>query len=321
MNLLQTIQRLFQQTSFAAQNEALQQPLLNERECLELVKFAETKSNQFNDTWETAHKLFGEVRSTERGAGLDYEESRPYQPGDDMRSMNWRLTARTGELFVKIFREPRKPGVFLLIDRRPNMRFGTTRRLKVTQAVRVATVLAHQARLNQTPVGGLILENPLRWIPQQSGANGFFDLINNARTPCPPCPRNSQPLSLEHTLRLLAAALTKGTLIYLISDFSDLNDAVKPVLFQLQSQHQVHCIQINDPGECELPVAGMLPVFDTSTSEPVLVNTSDRSLRTAFKQDAEEWLQHCQNFLLATSGSYHLVNTASDSFEAHMSIM
>jgi uncharacterized protein (DUF58 family) len=80
---------------------------------------------------------------------MDYDESRPYFPGDELRFMNWRVTARTGEPHMKVFREERKPSVFIVVDRRQNMCFGTRRRLKVSQAVRAAAVTAFDARLNQ----------------------------------------------------------------------------------------------------------------------------------------------------------------------------
>ena len=80
------------------------------------------------------HREHGEYVSPRRGYGLDYEESRVYQPGDDLRFMNWRLTARSGEPHIKVFREERRPSAFILLDRRNGMRFGTRLRLKVTQA-------------------------------------------------------------------------------------------------------------------------------------------------------------------------------------------
>ena len=146
--------------------DPLDAPLLDAEALRELAAQACGAPHECDTRKDVAQRATGDAPAVTRGYGGDYEESRTYQPGDELRFMNWRLLARTGVPFVKVFREERQPGGFVLIDRRASMRFGTRRRLKVTQAARVAAWCAFRWQRRRVAIGGLLLEQPLRWFPQ-----------------------------------------------------------------------------------------------------------------------------------------------------------
>lgn len=260
-------------------------PLLSQAEIIELRHRAQ-RLRATTSAREVAHRLPGENPSAFRGVGPDVEESRLYQPGDELRHMNWRLSARTTGHYIKIFREERRPGTFLLLDRRATMRFGTRKRLKVTQAVRAAALLAFAARANNFGVGAVILDrstsgNKPVWIREQHDDAGIQHLIDTANGPCPPASasaQHAQQPALPDTLKLLQTMLTRGSDVILISDFIDLESNCRTVLAQLAAEHNLRAIHIIDPAEPELPRAGKLrlqagngqPSFTLNTSNPVI---------------------------------------------------
>lgn len=254
------------------------QPLLDEKEILDLrLRVAQFRSSA-DYHHELEHRTFGDARSVYRGYGMDYDESRPYLAGDELRFMNWRLTARTGQPFMKVFREERKPGVFIVVDRRQAMRFGTRRRLKVTQAVRAAATIAFAAHRQNAPVSGVLLESgesaSLSWLPEHSTEAGLYLFINAANKPCPPANlaqkmplhddshgkegKTTKEESLSHVIRLLTPMLAQGSRVVLISDFSDLDESSSSNLLELSMTHHLQAIQVIDPAEEMLPACGNL---------------------------------------------------------------
>jgi uncharacterized protein (DUF58 family) len=231
--------------------------------------------------------MFGDARSVYRGYGMDYEESRPYQAGDELRYMNWRLTARTGEPYMKVFREERRPGVFIVIDRRSSMRFGSKVRLKVTQAVRAAAIAAFSARLQNIPVGGVLLQRESHWLAEETGEQGAFHLVREASTACPPMYSTSGEPSLGHILKLLVSMLTPGSRLYLISDFMDVSDRDRSALLQLSTDHQVYAIQVSDPAEQHIPQLGTLHFMTGDHEHGMSIDTSDNNIRQTFATTAQ----------------------------------
>jgi len=224
---------------------------------------------------EVAHRRQGDLRSPWRGSGLDYEESRPYQPGDETRLMNWRALARTGEPHVKVFRREQRSPVFVLVDRRAAMRFGTRVRLKAAQAARAAALLAFAAQVRHTTVAGAIVDDDLHWIAPALDAPGVFDLVRTIAAPCPPVsPARAEP-ALPGVLRQLAAALERGTTLYLVSDFIDLDAACQAALFQLARDHQPCALHVIDPAEELLPAPGRVRLLGCGDDDGRTVDTAD----------------------------------------------
>jgi len=308
------------------------QPLLNNKDILALRQRVFSKNTQPGNTHDTAHKHMGDTRSIHRGYGLDYEESRPYQPGDEPRYMNWQLTARTGELYMKVFREERHPGVFVLLDRRKSMRFGTRTRLKVTQAARATACIAFDALQHHASVGGVILEAAPKgpqWIRETVGEQAAFDLIYAASAPCPPVlasqahssPPTENEFGFGYALNMLQAMLIPGTTLYLISDFIDLEQQHRSRLMQLAAQNQVHAIHIFDPAEQHLPQVGRAR-FQTSSDNPdVTIDTNAASTNRTYNDAALKHFTARKQLFHALNIKYTQVSTECDTIETEFTAL
>lgn len=174
------IMRLLQFQHLRTSNNRTCLPLLTNEEILDLLHRVQNKKRTNAHKYDISHRRIGDTRSIYRGYGIDYEESRHYIAGDDPRYMNWQLTARTGKHYMKVYREERQPGVFILIDRRLSMRFGTQKHLKITQAVRAAAIAAFKAQQNNLSVGGLLLDNELEWFKETQSKHAVFNFIQQA---------------------------------------------------------------------------------------------------------------------------------------------
>lgn len=262
----------------------IHQPLLNKNSIEKLRHLAEKPADKMPNFHEVEHRQYGDMRSVYRGYGLDYEESRQYQAGDEIRFMNWRLSARTDELYMKVFREERRPSVFILIDRRSTMRFGSKTRLKVTQAARIATYMAFMAKQQNAPIGGVVLNETAEWIPESSGEAAIYNLLSQTNSPCPPLNIEDE-ISLDHILRLLLNMLVRGSVIYIVSDFHDLTAESHPILLQLAEEHKVHAINVHDSLEKQLPSVSGINIHNTDTDDDTYLDL-DAGMQDQFSQHA-----------------------------------
>ncbi len=303
-------------------------PLLTRKEILDLRYRVEQDRANTVYRHEVEHRTLGDARSVYRGYGMDYDESRPYFPGDELRFMNWRVTARTGEPHMKVFREERKPGVFIVVDRRQDMRFGTRCRLKVTQAVRAAAVMAFDARLRNAPVAGVLLESAekskLSWIAESFDEAGVFNFIHAANKPCPP-PVSAQltpPVSdineesLSHVIKLLTPMLAQGSSVILISDFHDLDDSCRSSLLELSMTHHLQAIHIIDPVEVELPECGNLLVPSQNKSRPLIgIDSSNNNSSSQYHKLASTFLESKQQLFRSLAIPCQIIMTDDDRIE------
>jgi uncharacterized protein (DUF58 family) len=225
----------------------------------------------------------GDWASRWLGRGLDFEESRPYSAGDDIRDMDWRTTARTGRPHLKIYREERQPTVHLVIDRGATMRFGTRRRLKVAQAARVAALLAFAAAGRNGVIGATLWDAQDQELPPRHGRLAALALIEQAAAPCPPLtdPASTEALHLADRLASLEASLPRGAQLVLISDFSWLTAEHAPLLARLASRFEVWAIQIVDAAERVLPDLGLVRFHDMATGQGVWLDTARASVCSA----------------------------------------
>jgi uncharacterized protein (DUF58 family) len=234
------------------------------------------------------HVVLGELPSHYLGSGSDYEESRLYQPGDELRHINWRMTARTGDLHTRVFREERKPCMSLLIDRRNVMRFGTRTRLKVTQAVRVAAIHAFLANLWQFPVGACILEQQAEWLPEKNSFNPILATLMRAASPCPPAIKGREEIPLKKSLQLLHSRLAPGSRLILISDFHEIDQSDRGILLDLNSRMDVIAYNIEDPAESHLPPAGRIRLTGAGENNSIELNCNQPSLSRRFHSSMTE---------------------------------
>ncbi len=249
----------------------------------------------------------GDWASRWLGRGLDFEESRPYSPGDDVRDMDWRTTARTGRAHLKIYREERQPLLHLVIDRGATMRFGTRRRLKVAQGARVVALLAFAAVNRNGVTGATLWDSEDDTLPARHGRQAALALIERAAAPCPPLAGPAPGDSLHHADRLAAleASLPRGARLVLISDFAWLTAAHEPLLARLAARCDVWAIQIVDAVERALPDLGRVRFHDMTSGQRVWLDTAKAAVRAASQSALLRRLDN-QAAALARAGVRHL---------------
>ena len=315
-NLIQQLKNINLASLLKADNKT-QQPLLNNNEILDLLLRVQNNNKSHSHKHDISFRKIGDAHSIFRGHGMDYEESRLYQSGDDPRYMNWQLSAKTGQHYMKIFREERQPGIFILIDRRNSMRFGTQQRLKITQAVRVAAIAAFSAQESNFSIGGVILDDEIEWFKESQNKQAVFDFIHKAA--CPTYPvidqiQNNQP-NMSDVLRILNEILTTGSIVYLISDFSDLEQKSQPTLLQLSSSHQVQAIQITDPAEQVLPRAGAVSLKETTNNKYIDIDTNSKLEQGEYKEKALDYFSSKKNLFENIAIPYQQIFTTDEEIE------
>ncbi|MEW5892599.1 MAG: DUF58 domain-containing protein [Pseudomonadota bacterium] len=250
----------------------------------------------------------GDWSSPWLGHGLDFEESRPYVAGDDIRDMDWRTTARTGRAYLKSYREERQPTLHLVLDRSAGMRFGTRRRLKVSQAARATALLAFAAAGHNATIGGTLWDSSDLELPPLHGRSGALALIEAAARPCPPLPdaAATEPMHYRDRLAALDAGLARGTELVLLSDFAWLSEQHEALLARLAERMDLLAVQINDPAERALPDVGLARFHDMTRGDEYWIDTGQASIRAAwaaaFRARQASIAQH-----LARAGARHLV--------------
>lgn len=237
-----------------------------------------------------SHPLQGEMLSSYRGSGFEFDDNRLYQAGDEPRLINWRLYARTGELYSRLFTEERKPDVFLLHDRRSNMRFGTHKQLKVTLAAQLAACCFQQARQQGLPVAGMLMQDKVDWYASKPArSQAAQHLLQAIIAPCPPLTGHDTAVSLTESLQQIVPRVKPGSFILLISDFLDLDcDAVEGILAELASKHTLRAIQILDPAELHWPAAGDFTIDDPETGLPLQIAADNKHDAIEFQRRVAE---------------------------------
>ncbi len=261
----------------------------------------------------------GEAPSSRRGQGLDYLDSRPYQTGDDIRFMDWRLSARAGEPRMKVFHEETRRGVLLLIDRRGPMRFGTRARLKLTQALRLAITVA-AAHREQATLSTLLLDDRLRWSAPETTEHGLLNLLNAAAGPAPPLPPDTPQITpqvtLGQALDQLRERLEPGAILYLLSDFIDLTEQHRPALLALRALAAPRAILLHDPAERRLPAAG--PLDFVVGDNRLAIDTSDPAIQAEYRRLAEAYFAARRRLLRDAGIPCRLLSTRDDDLDAHV---
>jgi uncharacterized protein (DUF58 family) len=226
-----------------------------------------------------ASRYAGPVLSLFRGRGMELEDLRAYQPGDDVRHMEWRASARSGRAITKVFREERQQLVYLVIDRGPTMAFGTRREIKAATAARVTALLAFSALARQERVAGLVLNgDDEQAFPATRTLDGTLCLLRAAIAPLAVTPAAGFALS---SLERLDRAVERGSSIYLISDFHHFDERQQAVLHHLAERCELTAIQVVDPAEEQLSPIGRTR-FRSPDGGLYIVDTDDARLRERY---------------------------------------
>jgi len=251
-------------------NNAVHEPIFSEFQILELAEELSLMPQAVSESQRlsTAFKK-GEQPSPYRGSGFEYEESRLYQVGDEIRHINWRLMARTGKAYSKQFQEERQESWMIVLDMRQPMRFGTRHRLKVTQGIRVAGYYAWFAQQAGFPVTAVALAEQVDISPIFEGKNSYAEVMHHLSRPCPPKMSVDEP-DLDAVLQALQPHFQPGMRLILISDFMDLTDQSFWLLSSLQSALQLKMVHIVDAAELALPQASGVKLQGVDGQQKVL---------------------------------------------------
>jgi uncharacterized protein (DUF58 family) len=227
--------------------------------------------------------LLGTYRSVFRGSGLEFEEVREYEPGDDIRSIDWNVTARMGMPYIKKFREDRELNILLAVDVSASSWFGSVDQSKRDLAAEVAALLAMTAMRSHDRVGLLRFAKGLQeWMPSRRGREHLLHVIRELLFAQPRRVRTE----LTDAARFLTNITKKRSVVFLISDFLDVGLVDDPAVRMLGRKHDVIALVLNDPRELELPNVGVVALEDAETGRIVHIDTSDRRLREEYASSA-----------------------------------
>ncbi len=233
------------------------------------------------------HQIFaGEYHSAFKGKGMTFSEVREYQYGDDIRSIDWNVTARFNHPYVKIFEEERELTVMLLIDLSGSGDFGTNQQLKRELITEIAAVISFSAIENNDKIGVIFFSDKVeKFIPPQKGRKHILRIISELIEFQP----ESRGTDISESLRFLTNALKKRCTAFVISDFRDKGYARS--LQIANNKHDVVALHVYDRREAELPAIGLIRVRDSETGGEKWVNTSSQELRNNYLM---RWQSHIE---------------------------
>lgn len=225
----------------------------------------------------------GEYRSAFKGQGMEFAEVREYQPGDEVRSIDWNVTARMGRPYVKRYIEERELTVMLAVDLSGSERFGTRHRFKSELASELAAVLAMSAIRNNDRVGTLLFTDRVELVvPPRKGRKHALRLIRDLLVFKP----TGRGTDIAGATDYLNKMLARKTIIFVVSDFMA-PDIERPLKL-LAQRHDVVAVTVEDPSELELPDIGLARLVDPETDETIDVDTSDAKVRAAYDWNVNE---------------------------------
>lgn len=225
----------------------------------------------------------GEYHSTFKGQGMEFEEVRQYIPGDDIRLIDWNVTARTGFPHIKKFREERELSVVILIDASSSGRFGTRGRFKSDMAAELCAVLAFSAIKNNDKVGLIIFTDEIElYIPPKKGRGHVLRLIREVLYFQP----KGIATDIGGALEYMSRVIKRKSVVFLLSDF--MSTGFHKPLQIANNKHDIVAIKITDPRETGFDDVGLIELEDAETGEVVLVDTSSGAFRKQFAAKAEQ---------------------------------
>jgi len=234
----------------------------------------------------------GQYESVFKGRGMEFDEVREYTPGDDIRTIDWNVTARTGRPYIKRFVEEREMTVIFLVDLSASGDFGTVNKMKNELAAEFCAVLAFAAAKNNDKVGLLIFADQIElYIPPKKGSRHVLRLIRELLYFKMPRRRTNIGLALDY----LGKVMRKKATIFLVSDFIE-TDFNKP-LSLLNKHHDVIAVPVRDRAEVELPSVGIIEFQDAETGEVILVDTSSKNFRSQYKNQSSSRFDELKNTL------------------------
>lgn len=261
-----------------------------------------------------SHQIFaGEYHSAFKGRGMAFSEVREYQYGDDVRNMDWNVTAKLRTPYVKVFEEERELTVMLLVDVSRSGLFGTSNMTKRELIAEIAAVLSFSATINNDKVGALFFSDKVElFIPPKKGRSHLLHIIREIIELEP----TSNGTDIGVALRFLTNALKKKCTAFLLSDMVDVDDLAKPryedALKVAVGRHDLSVIKVYDPREMEMPAVGLVNVKDSESGETRWINTDSAKVRRSYA----EWFRNIAREEKALFNRYRVdtvsISTAED---------
>jgi len=251
-------------------------------------------------------QLSGDYHSTFKGQGVEFDEVRPYVAGDDVRTIDWNVTARTGVPFIKRFSEERELTVMFMVDVSGSQTYGSVQRSKAELAAEVSSLLALTAIRNQDKIGLILFSDQIvKYLPPRKGRQSVMRLVREVLAAEDDATGGTD---IAGALRFLNGVQKRRAVVFLVSDFlarrkgnGELVDDYEKLLRVVARRHDVICIPVSDPAEAELPNVGLAELEDPESGELLLVDTSDPSVRKQFAAAAQVEVEHRDRFF-ARSG-------------------
>lgn len=252
----------------------------------------------------------GEYHSVFKGRGMEFSEVREYQIGDDIRTIDWNVTARYGHPYVKVYEEERELTVMLLVDASSSGEFGTFERMKGEIAVEICALLAFSAIKNNDKVGLIIFTDKVeKFVPPRKGKSHVLRVLRELLYFQPEDMKTDIGLALEY----LSRVIRRRSVVFLVSDF--LSKDYERALRIANKKHDIVGIHIVDPRELELPKIGYIELADAETGEQILLDTSDREVGRLFAQKTSEAMLQREKLFKSMNVDSIAIHTDESYFE------
>ncbi len=254
--------------------------------------------------------LAGQYHSAFKGRGMEFEEVRPYQIGDDVRSIDWNVSARFGEPFIKVFREERELTVMLLVDMSRSQQFGTNEQLKRDLVAEVCATLAFSAIKNNDKIGLICFSDEVeKFVPPRKGTSHVLRVIRELLA----FDVRGQGTCIRTALEHLSRISRRRSVVFLVSDFQD--TGYESALRIARRKHDVILIDVSDRRERELPKVGMMEIRDGETGERIMIDTTSAKWRRKYAALAEAAATDRENLFRSLKVDNIRINTGESFVE------
>lgn len=293
---------------------------LNEKttELLQRVRRLEIKTRQLSKSM-----VAGGYHSAFKGKGMSFSEVREYVIGDDVRSIDWNVSARTRDPHVKVFEEERELSVMLVVDVSASTLFGTAvapdgrAQLKQEWIAEIAAVLAFSAISNQDKVGALLFtEEVEKFIPPRKGKNHVLRIIRELLAP----EVSHHGTNLEDAIRHLTNFLKKRSIVFIISDFQQNPETYQHALNLANRKHDVIGIHVFDPMEQDLPAVGLMKVKDPESGQMTIIDTNQASFRQTYSEAFTQRLAATREVFRKSGATFTSISTSTAYLKALMNM-
>lgn len=247
---------------------------MDTKELLKKVRKIEIKTRRLSD-----HIFSGEYHTSFKGRGMTFSEVRQYQYGDDIRAIDWNVTARYNEPYIKVFEEERELTMMLMIDVSGSESFGTKNQFKKDIVTEIAATMAFSATQNNDKIGLILFSDEIElYIPPKKGRSHVLRIIRELIEFKP----KSQKTDIAQALKFLSGTQKKKAIVFVISDF--MNDGYEQTLKIASKKHDITGIRVYDIREEKMPDLGMVSMLDAETGQTQLINTGSKSVRMNYEK-------------------------------------